>query len=65
MIKSVKGQFILSIIAAILFVIHTFFNVIELTSFPDILFYFAMVITVYNAGLLTQNYIQTKKAKSN
>lgn len=63
MIKSVKGQFILSIITAILFVTHIFINVIELSGLPDLLFYFIMVLSVYNAGLLTQNYIQTRKTK--
>lgn len=63
MIKSVMGQFILSMVIAILFVIHTFFNVIELKWLPEILYFFIMVYTVYNAGLLTQSYIQTKKEK--
>ncbi|WP_416150289.1 hypothetical protein ACM26V_04710 [Salipaludibacillus sp. HK11] len=65
MIKSVKGQFIITLITAVLFVFHIFVNVIELSGFIDILFYFIMVFSVYNAGLLTQKYIQTDKAKKN
>ncbi|RCW62133.1 hypothetical protein [Saliterribacillus persicus] len=60
MIKLVKGQFIITLITAILFVFHIFVNVIELSGFIDILFYFIMVLAVYNAGLLTQKYIQNK-----
>ncbi|ADU32207.1 hypothetical protein [Evansella cellulosilytica] len=63
MFKSVKGQFIITIITAVLFVFHIFVNVTELSGFIDILFYFIMIIAVYNAGLLTQKYIQTNKAK--
>lgn len=62
-LRSVKGQFILSVITAILFVAHIFSNIIELSGFLDTLYYFIMVFAVYNAGLLTQSYIETKKAK--
>ncbi|WP_280771616.1 hypothetical protein [Salipaludibacillus daqingensis] len=62
MIKSVKGQFIVTIITAVLFIFHILVNVIELSRFIDILFYFIMVFAVYNAGLLTQKYIETNKA---
>ncbi|WP_166462451.1 hypothetical protein [Psychrobacillus vulpis] len=63
MIKSVKGQFILGIVTAILFVCSTF-NYIEFSGekkFPQVLFYFAMIFSVYNAGSITQKYIQTKR----
>ncbi|HLR62226.1 MAG TPA: hypothetical protein VK097_07280 [Lentibacillus sp.] len=65
MMKTVKGQFILSTITAILFVTGSFFYIEfageERFLFTRILFYFAMVISVYNAGLLTQKYIQIKQ----
>lgn len=62
-IKSVKGQFILFIIIAILFVAASFLY-IEFTgkeTFTRIIMYFTMIIAVYNAGLFTQKYIHTKK----
>lgn len=65
MIKSAKGQFILYIITAILFVIASF-SYIEFTDnknsfFGSTFFYFLMIIAVFNAGLFTQKYIQSKK----
>ncbi|MBS4191970.1 hypothetical protein KHA94_17535 [Bacillus sp. FJAT-49705] len=62
MIKSVKGQFILSIIVAIGFVANSFFY-IDFTRFlfSQKMFYFVMIFSVFNAGLLTQKYFQTKK----
>ncbi len=65
MVKSVKGQFILSIIVAIGFFINSF-SYIEFTGeaefmFNRKLFYFVMILSVFNAGLLTQKYIQTKR----
>ena len=65
MIKSAKGQFILYIITAILFIIASF-SYIEITEnknsfFGSTFFYFLMIIAVFNAGLYTQKYIQSKK----
>ncbi|MED3564147.1 hypothetical protein [Bacillus xiapuensis] len=65
MIKSLKGQFILSILVAIGFIYNSF-NYIEFTGdsefyFPQLLLYIAMIFSVYNAGILTQEYIQSKK----
>ena len=67
MIKSVKGLFVLSVITAILFIINTF-SYIEFTGiaefqFPRIIMYFASFLAVYNAGILTQKYIQTRREK--
>ncbi|HIS28625.1 MAG TPA: hypothetical protein IAA78_04120 [Candidatus Avamphibacillus intestinigallinarum] len=67
MIKSVKGLFILSVITAILFITNTF-SYIEFTGktefqFPRIVMYFASFLAVYNAGILTQKYIQTRSEK--
>jgi hypothetical protein len=65
MIKSVKGQCILSAVTAVLFVIGSF-SYIEFTGkenfhYTRLIFYFVMVVSVYNAGMLTQKYIETKK----
>lgn len=64
MIKSIKRQLIFSIITASLFVIASF-SFIEFTEkegflFAPIVYFFIMIFTVYNAGLLTQKYIQSK-----
>ncbi len=65
MIKSLKGQFILSIVVALCFIINSF-NYTNFTGegefyFPRLLFYIAMIFSVYNTGMLTQKYIQSKK----
>ncbi len=65
MIISVKGQFILSILVSICFIINSF-NYTNFTGerefyFPRLLFYIVMIFSVYNAGMLTQKYIQSKK----
>jgi len=65
MIKSLKGQFILSILVALAFIYNSF-NYIEFTGkekfyLPRLLLYIAMIFSVYNAGILTQKYIQSKK----
>ncbi|MCH7321593.1 hypothetical protein LZ480_06765 [Solibacillus sp. MA9] len=67
MIKSLKGQFILSIFVAIGFVYTTFsnveFNVDKSLLSVRIIFFFIMIVSVFNAGLLTEKYIQTRKKK--
>ena len=67
MINSLKGQFILSIFVAIAFVYSTFYNidftVDERISPVRILFFFIMILLVFNAGLLTEKYIQARKKK--
>lgn len=64
-VKSLKGQFFVSIFTAICFVCFTFsyieFTVGKQDPFSQVLFFFIMVVSVFNAGLLTQKYIQTKK----
>jgi len=65
MIKSLKGQFILSILVALAFIYNSF-NYTEFTGkeefyFPRLLLYIAMIFSVYIAGILTQKYIQSKK----
>lgn len=67
MIKSIKAQFILSMVVAILFVLGSFsyieFTGMERFQFTRWLMYFAMIISIYNAGLLTQKYIRENKER--
>lgn len=62
MIRSIKGQFILSIFVAIGFVYSTFSNIgftaDEGVLSGRVLFFFIMILTVYNEGVLTEKYIQ-------
>ncbi|WP_419962381.1 hypothetical protein [Psychrobacillus sp. BM2] len=64
-VKSLKWQVFVSIFTAICFVYFTFsnieFSVGKQDPFNQVLFFFIMVVSVFNAGLLTQKYIQTKK----
>lgn len=65
MIKSIKGQFINSVIIACLFVIASF-SYLEFTDkksslFGPVFFYTFMILAVFNAGLYTQKYLQSKK----
>ncbi|WP_375050881.1 hypothetical protein [Virgibacillus sp. JSM 102003] len=65
MVKSLKGQFIISIAVAIGFLI-TSFSFIEfsgegITLFNKRLFYFAMILSVFNAGFLTQKFFHKHK----
>ena len=65
MIKSLKWQFIISLLTAVLFVISSFyyieFEVDEKFNYPRMFFYTAMIFSVFNAGLLTQKFISHKK----
>jgi len=61
----VKVLFILSTIVAGLFIINSF-SYVEFTGEEEFLFtrkimYFAMLVAVYNAGLMTQKYLRSKK----
>lgn len=64
MIKSAKGQLILSTITATLFIIASFsfiqFNDDNSFFFGPVVFYILMLLNIYHAGLLTQKYIQYK-----
>jgi hypothetical protein len=68
MIKSIKGQFILSIVAALAFIVNSFnytdFSFEGQLHLPKLIFYLIMIISVFNAGMLTQQYIQSRKGKS-
>ena len=67
MIKSLKGQFILSIFVAISFVYTNFSTIEFIVDKRDptvrVIFFFIMIFSVFNAGLLTEKYIQTRKKK--
>lgn len=69
MIKSIKGQFILSIVIALAFTVNSFnytdFSLEGELHLPKLIFYLIMIISVYNAGMLTQQFIQSKKDKMN
>lgn len=65
MIKSVKGQLILWVLVAAGFIYQSF-NYMEFTGekefrFSHTLSYVLMILSVYNAGMFTQKYIQSKK----
>ncbi|MBU8919288.1 hypothetical protein [Neobacillus sp. 114] len=67
MIKSLKGQFILSILVAICFIYNSF-NYTKFTGegefhFSQFILYLVMIFSVYNAGILTQKYINQRKSK--
>lgn len=62
MIKSLKGQLILSIFVAIGFIYTTFSNIEFIgDSAIRVLFFFIMICSVFNAGLLTEKYMQTRR----
>ncbi|KON69229.1 hypothetical protein ACFTQL_13845 [Peribacillus butanolivorans] len=65
MIKSLKGQWILTTVVAMCFIYFTFsyfeFNDEEGFLLSRMLFFIAMISSVFNAGMLTQKYIQSKK----
>lgn len=69
MIKSLKGQLILSILVAIGF-IYSSFSYIEFTyakefQLPRFFLYMAMIFAVFNTGILTQKYIHSNKKEKN
>ncbi|SFA95384.1 hypothetical protein SAMN04488072_104119 [Lentibacillus halodurans] len=57
MVQSVKGQLILSLLVAVGFVIASFsyteFTVDERFYFTRLIMYFVMIVSVFNAGMLT------------
>jgi len=67
MIRSLKIQLIVSVLIAIGFIYHSLSN-IEFTGddrflFNWILSFFIMIFSIFNVGILTQKYIQTKRKK--
>jgi len=65
MIQSVKGIFILSVVLAILMVTNSF-SYIEFTGGAEARFsrtvtYLMTFLVVYNAGIYTQKYVQSRK----
>ncbi len=65
MIKSIKGQLILFILVTIGFIYHTLSDITftgdERFLSIRVLYFFIMIFSVFNVGLLTQKYIQTKE----
>ena len=68
MIKSLKGQFILSIFVAIGFVYSTFSSIEFIVDKRDpavrVIFFFTMILSVFNSGFLAEKYIQSRKNSS-
>lgn len=67
MVKSIRVQFVLILFAAIAFVMNSF-SFIEFTGEERfipirVLFYFIMIVSVFNAGMITQKYIHIRKEK--
>jgi hypothetical protein len=66
--KSLKFELTLTIIVAVCFTWNSFY----FTDFtfegefhlPRLIFYLIMIVSLFNAGLLTQKYIQFRKDKS-
>lgn len=69
MIKSIKGQFVLSLCTAIGFIYFNFSHIDFVGNnesvFTRVLFFFIMILSVFNAGILTQKYVQTRNKKKN
>ncbi|WP_342599067.1 hypothetical protein MHB48_16920 [Psychrobacillus sp. FSL H8-0483] len=67
MIKPLKEQFILSIFVAIGFVYVNFSSIEFIADKRDptvrVIFFFIMILSVFNAGVLMEKYIQTRKKK--
>ncbi|MDN4492525.1 hypothetical protein [Ureibacillus aquaedulcis] len=67
MVRSLKGQFFLSIFVAIGFLYINFTSIEFITDKRDpairVLFFLIMILSVFNAGLYTEKYIQTRKKK--
>jgi len=63
MIKSLKAQFILSILVSFSFIYVIFSNIefVKGEIFVQKIFFFVMILSIYNSGLLTQKFIQLKE----
>ncbi|KQL50567.1 hypothetical protein AN964_23230 [Heyndrickxia shackletonii] len=64
MIKSVKNQLILSVITSLLFIVFTFMNFnnsYQISNLIVNLFILITIVSVFNTGILTQKYIQSKE----
>jgi hypothetical protein len=61
--KSLKAQLILSLLVAGAFIYQSL-SYVEFTGefrFNQVLIYLIMVVSVFNAGLITQRYVEAKK----
>ncbi|GMG76999.1 hypothetical protein ShirakiTB12_54680 [Priestia megaterium] len=63
MIKSVKGQFIFSIITTFCFIliVLSYVDFIEKARFSGMVFFSTMIISAYNTGTLAEKYIKLNK----
>jgi CDP-diglyceride synthetase len=65
MFKSLKAQLTLSLLVAGAFIYQSL-SYVEFTGefrFNQVLIYLIMVVSVYNAGLITQRYVEARKKK--
>jgi hypothetical protein len=63
MFKSLKAKLILSLLVAVAFIYQSL-SYVEFTGefrFNQVLIYLVMVVTVFNAGLITQRFVEAKK----
>ena len=65
MIKSLKWQLILSILVSFssIYVISSNIEFLKGDKFAQKAFFFAMIMSIYNSGLLTQKFIQSREKK--
>ncbi|WP_397538501.1 hypothetical protein [Rummeliibacillus pycnus] len=65
MIKSLKWQLILSILVSFAFIYNISSNIefLKGDKFAQKVFFFVMILSIYNAGLLTQKFIQSREKK--
>ncbi|MGG0655769.1 hypothetical protein [Rummeliibacillus pycnus] len=64
MIKSLKGQLILSLFVSgcSIYLIFSRFELNDGNRFVQIIFFFALILNIFNSGLLTQKYMHSKKS---
>lgn len=64
MIKSAENQLILSVITSLLFIVFTFMNFnnsYQISNLIVNIFILITIASVFNTGILTQKYIQSKE----
>ncbi|WP_102691928.1 hypothetical protein [Rummeliibacillus pycnus] len=63
MIKSLKWQLIVSLLVSLAFIYFIISNIkfINGDKFVQIIFFIVMVVSIYNSGVLTQKFIQSKE----
>ena len=66
--KSSKFELILTILVAVCFTINSFYYT-DFTSegdfaLPKLIFYGIMIVSLFNAGMITEKFIQSRKEKN-